>query len=194
MLSPTGIYGPSPETGMPYEAADRPYPSGGGTHDLEVFVAAEKVHGLTRAVYRYDASTHALETVASAADSVDGVLLGAMRAAALKEPPQMLVLIVSRFGRMSWKYRGISYSTTLKNVGVLYQTMYLVSTAMKLGGCALGSGNDPAVERVLKLSQRSELLVGEFMLGSVAPGLSDEGNATRRGGSLVKWQPLQDQW
>jgi len=189
-----GIYGPSPETGMPYEAADRPYPSGGGTHDLEVFVAAEKVHGLPRAVYRYDASTHALETIASAADSVNRVLLGAMRAAALKEPPQMMVLIVSRFGRMSWKYRAISYSTTLKNVGVLFQTMYLVATAMKLGGCALGSGNDPAVEEVLKLSQRSELLVGEFMLGSVSAGLSDEGYATRRGESLDKWQPLQDQW
>ena len=67
---------------------------------------------------------------------------------------------------MSWKYRSISYATTLKNVGVLYQTLYLVATAMDLAGCALGSGDDVAAEQVLHLAARSEIVVGEFMLGN----------------------------
>ena len=51
-------------------------------------------------------------------------------------PPQILITISARFGRMSWKYSSIAYSLILKDVGVLIQTLYLMATDMALGGCA----------------------------------------------------------
>jgi SagB-type dehydrogenase domain len=161
-----GRYGPTPDAGMPYEALDRPYPSGGGIHDLELYLVITRVAGLEAGAYRYDSHGHALERILAPAEALAALGLAAMRASGTTNPPQVLVKIASRFGRMSWKYRSISYATTLKNVGVLMQTMYLVAEDMKLAACALGSGDDVAASTAFKLGQRSELIVGEFMLGS----------------------------
>jgi SagB-type dehydrogenase family enzyme len=60
----------------------------------------------------------------------------------------------------------ISYSALLKNVGVLYQTMYLVATAMNLAPCALGAGDSDLFARAVGLDYYAETSVGEFLLGS----------------------------
>ncbi len=160
-----GRYGPAPAAGMPYQACDRPYASGGGIHDLELYLIAGRVEDLPAGAYHYAADRHEFEILPAGEQATAPLLKGAMRASGATEPPPVLIKIASRFGRMSWKYRSISYATTLKNVGVLYQTMYLVATAMGLAGCALGSGDDVAAEEALTLAARSEIGVGEFMLG-----------------------------
>jgi SagB-type dehydrogenase family enzyme len=169
-----GQYGPAPAAGMPYHASDRPYPSGGGIHDLELYLIVGHVGDLRPGAYHYAADRHALEMLAAGEQDYGSLLKGAMRASGATEPPPVLIKIASRFGRTSWKYRSISYATTLKNVGVLYQTMYLVATAMGLAGCALGSGDEVAAEQALNLAARSEIGVGEFMLGNPAAGIIAE--------------------
>ena len=81
--------------------------------------------------------------------------------------PQVLVTLASRFDRTSWKYRGIAYALTLKNVGVLYATMQLAVTAMGLGGCALGTGNAAHFAEATGRDPAAESSVGEFLLGSL---------------------------
>src|ERR1017187_9980792 len=127
-----GQYGPA--AGMPYLASDRPYPSGGGIHDLELYLIVSRVQNLPAGVYHYAAGKHALELLPANEDALAILVRSAMQASAARNPPQVLIKITSRFARMSWKYRSISYATTLKNVGVLYQTMYLVATALGLAG------------------------------------------------------------
>ncbi len=78
----------------------------------------------------------------------------------------MLITLASRFQRLSWKYESIVYATTLKNVGVLLQTMYLVATAMGLAPCALGNGNSDLFAAAAGTDYYAETSVGEFMLGS----------------------------
>ena len=82
----------------------------------------------------------------------------------------MLITLASRFQRLSWKYAAIAYAATLKNVGVLYQTMYLVATAMGLAPCALGAGNADLFAAAAGTDYYAESSVGEFMLGSAPPG------------------------
>jgi SagB-type dehydrogenase family enzyme len=84
--------------------------------------------------------------------------------------PQVVVTLASRFGRLSWKYEGIAYATTLKNVGVLYEVMYLTATAMGLAPCALGAGDSAAFARATGLDPLVESSVGEFMLGAGGAG------------------------
>jgi SagB-type dehydrogenase family enzyme len=60
----------------------------------------------------------------------------------------------------------MAYATILKNVGVLYQTMYLVGTAMDLAPSALGLGNVEKFCKVASTDYFVESSVGEFMLGS----------------------------
>jgi SagB-type dehydrogenase family enzyme len=74
--------------------------------------------------------------------------------------------ITARFQRVSWKYESIAYATILKDVGVLYQTMYLVATAMSLGPCAIGAGDSDLFQLILGSDYYEESSVGEFMLGA----------------------------
>jgi SagB-type dehydrogenase family enzyme len=174
---------------MPYEAVDKPLPAGGGMHELELYLIVHRVEGLPEGAYHYAAHRHALESISARPAALALLLQSAMRASAAPEPPHVLFKIASRFARMSWKYRSISYATTLKNVGVLYQTMYLVATSMRLAACALGSGDDVAAEQALSLAARSEIAVGEFMLGTAesAAGRSLRAQAT--------WRPrVGSQW
>jgi SagB-type dehydrogenase family enzyme len=144
----------------------RPYPSGGGSYELEVYVTVNQCAGLGRGLYYYDPALHVLSPVAGACADVEELLNDAWRSAALTCRPQILITVSSRFHRVGWKYSSISYATQLKNTGVLLQTFYLVATAMGLAGCALGLGNIERFARLTKLDPMAEGSVGEFMLGS----------------------------
>jgi SagB-type dehydrogenase family enzyme len=163
-----GEYGPNPEDGLPYVAVDKPMPSGGGMHELELYLVAGNVEDLASGVYHYLAHRHALERIQASAAEAEAVLAAAQYAAAAAKPPPLLIKITSRFARLAWKYRAIGYATTLKNVGVIYQTMYLVATAMGLAPCALGSGDEVAGRLALGPAAAGQLGVGEFMLGRPA--------------------------
>ncbi len=76
----------------------------------------------------------------------------------------MLITITARFQRLSWKYNAIAYSLILKDAGVLYQTMYLVDTAM--APCALGAGHADWLVRTAGLNYLEESPMGEILLGS----------------------------
>jgi SagB-type dehydrogenase family enzyme len=155
-----------PALGRRYETSMRPYPSGGATYDLEIYLTVHQCTGLDPALYHYDPLVHALRLVAPQGPTTDALLDGARFAAKMQDRPQIVVTLTSRFQRLSWKYESIAYAATLKNVGVLYETMYLVATAMELAPCALGAGNSDLFSRLIGTDYYRESSVGEFMLGS----------------------------
>jgi SagB-type dehydrogenase family enzyme len=83
-----------------------------------------------------------------------------------KSKPQVYFAITARFQRVQWKYESMVYALILKHVGVLYQTMYLVATAMGLAPCALGGGNSDLFALAAGLDYYAETTVGEFVLGT----------------------------
>lgn len=87
-------------------------------------------------------------------------------------PPQVLITIAARFGRISWKYSSIAYSLILKDVGALIQTFYLAATDMGLGGCAIGTTNIDLFAKMTKLDFHVESPVGQFALGRVKKPLA----------------------
>ena len=74
--------------------------------------------------------------------------------------------MAARFQRVAWKYASTAYAVILKNVGVLYQTMYLAATAMNLAPCAIGCGDADLFARGAGTDYYAETSVGEFLLGS----------------------------
>jgi SagB-type dehydrogenase family enzyme len=80
--------------------------------------------------------------------------------------PQILINITARFQRVTWKYQSIAYAVMLKNVGVLFQTMYLVATAMNLAPCAIGTGDSDKFAEILNLDYYAETSIGEFIIGA----------------------------
>lgn len=145
--------------------ASRPYPSGGAAYALELYLAVNKCDGLARGFYHYDAERHALTSIEVGPPELDGQLSEAEFAMGASGPPQILIIIAARFGRVSWKYSSVAYSLILKDVGVLTQTLYLAATDMGLGGCAIGTTNIDWFARVTGLEFSVEGPVGQFALG-----------------------------
>ena len=155
------------------EFAWRPYPTGGASYELEVYLSADRCAGLDSGFYHYEAERHCLVRIAGRTPEVEELLHGAHVATALQAKPQVVLHIAARFQRVAWKYRAIAYSVILKNAGVLYQTLYLVATAMGIAPCGLGSGDIELFRRITGLDPMVEGSVGDFGLGSLPADYHD---------------------
>jgi SagB-type dehydrogenase family enzyme len=145
--------------------AVRPYPSGGGCYELELYLAVDKCEGLARGFYHYDAGGHALVPIDVRKNELEALLTGAQSAMGAPAAPQILITIAARFGRTSWKYSSIAYALILKDVGVLIQTLYMMATDMGLGGCAIGIANIDLFAKVTGIEFHVEGPVGQFAIG-----------------------------
>ncbi|MEU6163701.1 SagB/ThcOx family dehydrogenase [Streptomyces tanashiensis] len=161
-------YTPEPG-GTRDEVVSRPYPSGGQGYELELYVTVRRCAGLEPGIYYYDPVGHRLILRNDEEADRESLFHVASRATGMEARPDVLVTVTARFQRMSWKYRAIAYATTLRHTGVLYQTMYLVATALGLAPCALGNGDADMSARVLGLDYLQESSVGDFLLGSRRP-------------------------
>lgn len=162
--------GASFEGGPEFTYSTRPYPSAGSAYELELYLAVSHCNGLARGLYHYDAGGHALVAIDGAsAQQLQALATAAQFAMDAPGPPQVLITIAARFGRISWKYSSIAYSLILKNVGSLIQTFYLTATDMGLGGCAIGTGNIDLFAKMTGLEFHVEGPVGQFALGRGKP-------------------------
>ena len=145
--------------------AARPYPSGGAAYELELYLSVANCEGLVRGFYHYDADEHALTPIVVRSQDLDAQLAAAEFAMGASAVPQILITIAARFGRVSWKYSSVAYSLILKDVGVVFQTLYLTATALGLGGCAIGTNNIELFSKMTGLEFHVEGPVGQFALG-----------------------------
>jgi SagB-type dehydrogenase family enzyme len=145
--------------------AARPYPSAGASYELELYLAVANCEGLARGFYHYDAGGHALTPIEVRAHELEALLTGAEYAMGAPAPPQILITIAARFGRVSWKYSSFAYELILKDVGVLMQTLYLTAADMGLGGCALGTNNIDLFSKMTGIEFHVEGPVGQFAMG-----------------------------
>lgn len=159
-----------------------PNPSGGALDALEFYLAIRLAEGTEPGLYRYDRFGHRLERICGLTRAVHRLIDAAQNATGGSPdlptyPPQVVILLAARFGRVGWSYETLAYSLILKQVGVTYQTMYCVATAMGLAPCALGAGDSAAFAEATGLDPLIEGTVGEFILGSrpaATPGGLDQ--------------------
>ncbi|MDF5709802.1 MAG: SagB family peptide dehydrogenase [Nostoc sp. S4] len=148
------------------EFTKRPYPCGGGLYELEIYPVINRCQGLNSGLYHYQPLSHTLHLIADKHE-VEVLIYDAWKATGQQDIPQVLFIVTARFGRLFWKYHAIGYGLILKHIGVLYQTFYLVATAMKLAPSAIGAGNSEQFGLIANLNEYEEASVGEFSLGSL---------------------------
>ncbi|MEI6559653.1 MAG: SagB family peptide dehydrogenase [Rhodospirillaceae bacterium] len=157
----------APDRGSLYEASHRPYPSGGAMYSIEFYLAIRRVAGIEPGFYHYAALDHALEYLGPLDGARQRLLTEATMSAAMNTPPDVQITLASRFSRVAWKYQAVAYSLVLKEVGAIYQTMYLVATALGLAPCAIGGGNSDMFAEAAGIDYYEETSVGEFMLSGL---------------------------
>ena len=164
----------TPSGPVQMDFALRPYPAGGALYELEVYAVVAACGGLSPGLYRYDGVGHRLLRRAGRTAEVDRLLADAARATGLPATaPQVLLVLAARMPRVAWKYTGLAYALVLKDVGVMFQTMYLAATAMGLAPCAVGLGDSDLFAQAAGVDYYAETSVGEFLLGSAPCDGSD---------------------
>ena len=148
------------------EAADRPYPSGGAAHELEIYPLVTNCDGLAPGLWHYRADEHRLQLAARPGPLLARMTATARAACVMSGDPQVVLVIAARFGRVMWKYEAVAYSLVLKHVGVYMQTVYLVATAMGLAVCGVGGGDAADFASATGLDYYAQGSVGEMVLGS----------------------------
>lgn len=148
------------------EAADRPYPSGGASHELEIYPLVTNCAGLEPGLWHYRPDDHQLRLVAPTSPVTRRMIANARASCLMNADPQVLLVIAARFGRVMWKYDGLAYSLILKHVGVYMQTVYLVATAMRLAVCGVGGGDAADFATATGLDYYAQGSVGEMVVGS----------------------------
>lgn len=150
--------------------AQRPYPSGGALYEQEFYVVVNQCDGLESGLYHYDPERHQLGRCCGRTEEVE-TLIARMAWASNTTPEtrQVGIILTARFQRFAWKYASIAYALMLKHAGVVYQTMYLVATAMNLAPSGIGNGNSEVFARAAGTNYYEETSIGEFMLGSKLP-------------------------
>ncbi len=148
------------------ELSNRPYVSGGGAYEFEIYPVINICKGIPSGLYHYRPLEHQLCRIAERNSDVEALLEDAWRSNRQRDAPQILLVLAARFQRIAWTYESIAHTTLLKNAGALYQAMYLVATAMNLAPCGLGNGNSDLFARAAGTDYYAETSVGEFILGS----------------------------
>lgn len=145
----------------------RPYAGGGARSELELYVVANDVEGLVTGAHWYDGRAHDLVYVRGPDTGQDRINVAVDEATGgLSRRPQVVLLITAVFARIMWKYQGIGLGLIDRDVGCLYQTLYLVATALGLAPCAVGAGPEAANATWLGLDPLVESQVGCFMIGT----------------------------
>ena len=147
------------------DARYRLYPGGGACHPLEVYVLVARCAGLAPGCYHYLADAHALDPVDADETAVQSILGQSAVPMERGSTQQVQLVFTARFHRINRRYEGNAYALVLQEVGALYQTMYLVATAMGLAPCAVGGGNADAFARLIGTDPLEEASVGAFVLG-----------------------------
>ena len=145
----------------------RSYPSGGSLYEQEIYISVFRCKGLSQGFYHYDAPSHSfvpLPFPSSSKSQMDYTHMYQSLAAS-SQSSDIVLHISSRFQRMAWKYSQIAYAISLKNVGAMYQAMYLIACSMKLAACGSGGGNANIFAQLTGQDPYIEGLVGEFWLG-----------------------------
>ncbi len=156
------------------EFAARPYPTAGALYALETYVVVNRCRGLAPGMYYHQPLEHGLRQVTTSATYTERLLADAAQAVGIQAGSlQVLLILSARFPRVAWKYSSLAYAAILKDVGVVFQSMYLTATAMDLAPCALGAGNSDVFAKAIDSDYYAETSVGEFVLGSGPDAFAD---------------------
>lgn len=141
-------------------------PSGGGLHPIEAYPLVLDAEDVEPGLYHYRSGSHELALLERigrpGAEELAEQFTGGQ---AYFRDASVLVVMVARFGRSFWKYRGHgkAYAVTLMDAGHLSQTFYLVCAELGLGAFVTAAINNADIDDRLGLdgfAQGSLAIVG----------------------------------
>ncbi|MFD2053443.1 SagB family peptide dehydrogenase [Mesorhizobium calcicola] len=149
------------------EIVYRPYAAAGARSELELYVMANRIEHVVPGLYHYEAREHRMIHIR--AHDKGGAALNAWLNDAMgqtrKGEPQLVLVIAAVLERLFWKYGRFGLTLAYQDVGCLYQTLYLLATALGLSPCAVGAGRARETAKWLGVDELTETPIGYFVVG-----------------------------
>lgn len=160
----------------------RAAPSAGGLYELETYLVAARVDGLTPGLYHYDVQTHALARLRGG-DVIDELVAASIFTDSVRSAPAAF-LYTSVIGRLLWKYEHRAYRHTLLDAGHLVENATLAAAASGLASCPFAAFYDDELAAVLDVDGVIEIPVHMVLVGRAEPAAAtaptDAGPRLRR--------------
>jgi putative peptide maturation dehydrogenase len=163
-----GCHGHATAAGGAIEMLKRTSPSAGGLHPIEAFPLVLNVDGADSGVHHYDAKRHTLGLLEPIEhDTARELATSFVCGQTYFGSAHVLVLLVARFVRTHWKYRGHqkAYASVLLDAGHLSQTLYLVAADRGLGAFVTTVINNAEIDERLGLDGIDEGVVAACGVG-----------------------------
>lgn len=143
----------------------RTYPSAGAKYPLEVYVLILKGKDIKQGLYHYNPIKHELEVLHSKikAGEIDPIWMP-------KQPwfkkASVIIMLTSIFHRTTDKYgkRGLFFPYI--EAGHIAQNIYLLTTSLKIGCCAIGMLNEKPLIKLLDINPREEYPIYYLAIGT----------------------------
>ena len=132
----------------------RAAPSAGALYPIETYVMINSVEHLPKGIYNFDPLKFTLTTKKD--EDLSRKLSKAALGQTMIEKAACVFIWTVIFHRSAWKYRDRAYRYSLLDCGHICQNLYLGSTAMGLGCCAIGAFHDEEVNGLLGVDGKSE--------------------------------------
>jgi len=151
------------------ESAVRNYrtvPSAGCRHALETYIAAFRVEGIPKAIYRYLPMSHQLVEVVKY-ENLEGLLAQAALGQSFVGKSALTFIWTTIPARMEWRYGRASYKVIALDAGHVGQNLYLACEAIGAGTCAIAAYDQEFVDSVLRIDGVEEFTIYMAPVGRV---------------------------
>ena len=163
--------------GHRHEIAKRGMPEGGGLATLRLWIAANRIDGIERGLYGYNALDHTLRPVSRHIEEMLALSIASM--VGIPGQPAGLIIVSNRVERMGAKYHRIALSIALQNAGACLAAAMI---AGKYEGIVVrGNGISPGNQWIEStgIDPRHEAPVSAFAFGRAGdePRIQEPNNA-----------------
>lgn len=155
--------------------AYRVVPSAGCRHALETYVAAFKVDGLDKAIYRYLPLDHQLVKTAVHTDLENKMTKAALGQSFAGNCAATFVWTTIPY-RMEWRYAEASYKVIALDAGHVCQNLYLACHAVECGTCAIAAYDQDLMDELLELDGTDEFVIYIAPVGKLRSDYSQRHN------------------
>jgi SagB-type dehydrogenase family enzyme len=131
------------------DVPSRMFPSAGGLQPVDAYVIAHRVAGLSAGVYFYNPISHAV-VEQELGDFRAPLVEAAIHTDWLFYAP-VVIALVGRLPRVSWKYGTRGYRYLHVDTGVATMNLYLAGQSLDLHGNAVAAFDDDALNELLRL-------------------------------------------
>ncbi len=144
----------------------RTVPSAGCRHALETYIAAFRVGGISKAIYRYLPVSHELVEFVKH-DALEELISRAAFDQSFAGKSAVTFIWTTIPARMEWRYSLASYKVIALDAGHVCQNLYLACEAIGAGTCAIAAYDQELADSILGVDGVEEFTIYMAPVGKI---------------------------